>query len=88
MAQKYLRNTADGTIYRWDPILAANPKCVEVSEEDAFPARTAQKRRATRKRKEPEPQLDLFTDLDGVQVEEESMVDIEIREDASRGLPE
>jgi len=87
MTQKYLKNTADGTIYRWNPILAANAKCVEVSEEDAFPAKTAERRRATRKKKAAEPQLDLFTDIDDV-AEEESSVDIEIREDASRGLPE
>ena len=67
--------------------MAANARCVEVSEEDAFPAKTAEKRRATRKKKAADPQLDLFTDIDEV-AEEESSVDIEIREDASRGLPE
>ena len=34
---RWLRNKVDGTIYGWDPILARNPKCEEVSEEVAFP---------------------------------------------------
>jgi hypothetical protein len=36
---RYLRNKVDGTIYGWDEYLANNPKCEEVSEEEAFPER-------------------------------------------------
>jgi hypothetical protein len=36
---KYLKNKADGTIYEWDEILAKNPKCEEVTEEQAYPER-------------------------------------------------
>ena len=31
---RYLRNKVDGTIYGWNSILAANPKCEEVTEEE------------------------------------------------------
>ena len=37
--RRYLRNKVDGTIYGWDEYLAKNPKCEEVSEEEAFPER-------------------------------------------------
>jgi hypothetical protein len=36
---RWLRNKVDGTIYEWDRYLAGNPKCEEVSEEEAFPDR-------------------------------------------------
>ncbi len=36
---RYLRNINDGFIYEWHPILAQNPLCREVSEEEAFPER-------------------------------------------------
>lgn len=39
MTNRWLRNRVDGTIYGWDPYLAANPKCEEVTEEQAFPER-------------------------------------------------
>jgi len=34
---RWLKNRSNGVIYEWDPILANNPKCEEVSEEIAFP---------------------------------------------------
>lgn len=36
----------DGTIYHWHPILAANPKCEEVSEDEAFPERVVKGRKS------------------------------------------
>jgi hypothetical protein len=42
---KYLKNKTDGTIYEWDEILAANPKCEEVTEEEAYPERFLLSRR-------------------------------------------
>lgn len=36
---RYLRNINDGFIYDWNPILAANPKCEEVTELEAYPER-------------------------------------------------
>ena len=36
---KYIKNKVDGTIYEWDEILAKNPKCEEVTEEQAYPER-------------------------------------------------
>jgi len=89
MTKKYLRNKVDGFIYGWNPILAANPKCEEVTEEEAFPERfvkpeqveKVKKTRATRKT----PALDLSTD----DIEEEpAYTSPEIEADASRNLPE
>ena len=37
MAERYLRNRRDGTIYHWNEILAENILCEEVTEEEAFP---------------------------------------------------
>lgn len=68
---KYLRNTRDGFIYEWDPILAENPLCEEVSEEQAFPERFEPKAAKGRKAKvnlttedvpEP-PKDDIFAEL-------------------------
>ncbi len=36
---RYLRNRKDGFIYDWNPILAQNELCEEVSEEEAYPER-------------------------------------------------
>lgn len=36
---RYLRNKQDGFIYDWNEILAANPLCEEVTEEEAYPER-------------------------------------------------
>lgn len=48
---RYLRNKDDGTIYEWHRILAQNPKCVEVSEEEAFPERFVPAKQRGRKSK-------------------------------------
>lgn len=53
---RYLRNRKDGTIYEWHEILARNPLCEEVTEEQAFPERfikqgVAEKVALTRKKK-------------------------------------
>jgi hypothetical protein len=37
MSGRWLRNKDDGTIYGWHAILAVNPKCEEVTHEQAFP---------------------------------------------------
>lgn len=34
---RFLRNKKDGFIYDWNPILAENPLCEEVTEEQAYP---------------------------------------------------
>jgi hypothetical protein len=88
MSDRYLRNKRDGTIYDWHPILAANPLCEEVTEQEAFPERFLKpevveavvEKRKTRKRKA----LDLNTDdiPDPIQVLSE-----ELNQEASRGLP-
>lgn len=37
IAGRWLKNVADGTIYGYSDLLAANPKVTEVTEEQAFP---------------------------------------------------
>lgn len=87
MTKIYLRNKVDGFIYEWHPILAANPKCEEVTEEEAFPEQfvkpeqveKVKKTRAARKTKA----LDLSTD----DIEEEpAYTPPELKADASKGL--
>jgi len=53
--KRYLRNKADGTIYGWDEYLAQNPKCEEVSEEEAFPERFMTEEIAERIEKKVQP---------------------------------
>jgi hypothetical protein len=87
MTKKYLRNKKDGFIYEWHPILANNPKCEEVTEEEAFPERFVKPEqvekvkttRATRKTKA----LDLSTDDIG---EEPAYTPPELAANASKGL--
>lgn len=88
MSAKYLKNKVDGTVYDWHPILAKNPKCEEVTEEEAYPERfvkpeavkQVRKTRAKRKTK-----LDLTT----ADIPEEPVYTLdELNEEASRGLPE
>ena len=89
MSKMYLRNKVDGTIYGWNEILAKNPLCEPVTEEEAFPERfvkpaqveAVKKTRAKRKTKA----LDLSTD----DIPEETPYTApEIEADASRNLPE
>lgn len=51
MTIRYLKNRKDGTIYEWDPILAANSACMEVTEEEAFPERFLPEKQKGRKSK-------------------------------------
>ena len=77
---RWLRNIEDGTIYGWSEILAENPKCEEVTEEQAFPERFKPKKQASRKAK-----LNLTTEETPV---EPDTTPVELAEEASRGLPE
>lgn len=36
---RYIRVKKDGFIYEWDEILAKNPGCEEITEEQAYPER-------------------------------------------------
>ena len=86
---RYLRNKKDGFIYEWHPILAANPMCEEVTEQQAYPERfitpaveekiqEVAKTRGRRKSK-----LDLATEESFDPPPFESA---ELNEEASRGL--
>lgn len=88
MSNMYLRNKKDGFIYEWNEILAKNPLCEPVTEEEAFPERFVnqkQVKRVQKKQKETNTKLDLSTD----DIPEETPYTApEIEADASRNLPE
>ena len=75
---RYLRNTRDGFIYDWNPILAENALCEEVTEEEAFPENFIPKAQKGRKSK-----IDLSTE--GIP-EEPAFENTELGIEASRGL--
>jgi ATP sulfurylase len=83
---QYLRNKRDGFIYEWHEILAANPLCEEVTEEQAFPERfmkpevVEEVRKARIKRKGA---LDMSTELPA----EPDMTLPELAAEAARGMP-
>lgn len=89
MAERFLKNTKDGTIYRWNPIIAAHPACVEVTAQEAFPEKYMKPEQAARAKKSRSVRksgLDLTTE--DVDAEPPQVVAPEIAADASRGLPE
>jgi hypothetical protein len=84
---KYLKNRADGTIYEWDEILAANPKCEEVTEEEAYPERFIKPEMAEtveKVRKRTKKSLDLTTEE---VPEPPPYTDPELAAEATKGLP-
>lgn len=87
---KYLRNKNDGFIYGWNPILAKNPLCEEVTEEEAFPERFVKPEQVEKvkkvRAKTKTKALDLFTDDDDID-EEPRYTPAELEADASRNLP-
>jgi hypothetical protein len=89
MTKKYLRNKVDGFIYEWHPILAKNPKCEEVTEEEAFPERFVNPERveAVKKTRAKRKTVALDLSTDDIQ-DEPRYVAPEIEIDASKDLPE
>lgn len=75
---RFLRNKRDGFIYDWNPILAENPICEEVTEEQAYPERFVPKTQKGRKSK-------LALETEDVP-EEPVVINEELNIEASRGL--
>ena len=75
---RFLRNKKDGFIYDWNPILAENPLCEEVTEEQAYPERFVPKAQKGRKSK-------LALETEDVP-EEPVVVNEELNIEASKGL--
>lgn len=76
---RYLRHKIDGTIYEWNPILARDSVCEEVTEVEAYPERAPKAdapaaKPAKKKVSTPAKQDIVFTADD-------------LNEEASRGLP-
>jgi hypothetical protein len=80
MSERYLRNKRDGTIYHWDEILAENPLCEEVTEEEAFPEKFIPKKQKGRK-------SGLALETEEIPEAPETVND-ELNIEASKGLPE
>ena len=83
---RYLRHKLDGWIYDWNPILAANPLCDEVGEEEAYPEKFLKKEtlEEPKKRRRKKDGLDLTTaDIP----EPPPYTPPELAADASRRLP-
>ncbi len=84
---RYLKSKKDGWIFEWHPILAQNPLCYEVSEEEVFPERfmpVAQVEEAKKSRAKRKTKLDLETaDIP----EEPVYTSPELAADAARGWP-
>ena len=79
MADRWLKNIVDGEIYRWNDILAENPRTKEVTEEEAFPEKFIPKAQKGRK-----PELDLSTEEDPIPVKD--TVAPEIAAEATRNI--
>lgn len=78
---RYLRDES-GTIYEWNEILAENPACVEITEEEAFPEKFIPKKQKGRK-----SGLTLETPAEEIPTEPVYQNE-ELNAEASRGLPE
>ena len=74
---RYLKDK-NGFIYEWNEILAENPACKEVTEEEAFPERFVPKKQKGRK-------SGLALETEEVP-EEPVIVNEELNIEASRGL--
>jgi hypothetical protein len=85
---RYLKNKVDGTIYEWDEVLAKNPKCVEVSEQEAYPERFVQPamtEAVEKVRKRTKKPLDLTTEE---VPEAPPYTDPELASEAAKGWPQ
>jgi hypothetical protein len=74
---RYLKDK-NGFIYEWHEVLAENPSCVEVTEEEAFPEKFIPKKQKGRK-------SGLALETDEIP-EEPEVVNEELNIEASRGL--
>jgi hypothetical protein len=74
---RYLKDKS-GFIYEWNAILAENPSCTEVTEEQAYPERFVPKKQKGRK-------SGLVLETEDVP-EEPVVVNEELNIEASRGL--
>jgi hypothetical protein len=79
-----LKSRNNGAVWEWNKILAENPACFELTEEEAFPERfirPAQIEAAIAKRN-GRPPLNLYTE----EVQEPCVTSPELSADASRNL--
>ena len=74
---RYLRNINDGFIYEYNEVLAANPLCREVTEEEAYPERFIPDGQKGRK-----PKVNLATE----EIPEAPKGNADINAEASRNL--
>ena len=80
---QYLRNKNDGFIYEWHTVLAKNPLCEEVTEQEAYPERFMTP--SVEKAKKRTKKIELVADDN---LTEPVYSSAELSADASRNLPE
>lgn len=73
---RYLRDKA-GFVYDWNPILAKNPDCEEVTEEEAYPENFIPKKQTGRKSS---------LTLETADIPEAPTGNDELNQEASKGL--
>ena len=85
---KWLKHEDDGYILPWTKSLSKHPKLYEVTEKEAFPAKSRQahldKPASRRRRKKLQENLDLFADET---FEEPEYSNPELNAEASKDLP-
>jgi hypothetical protein len=85
---RYLKSRKDGWIFEWDPILANNPVCYEVTEEEAYPERfipVQQVEEVKKTRAKRKSNLDLG--LEDFSIDVPNPTSPELAADAARGWP-
>jgi len=83
---RYLRHRLDGWIYDWNPILAQNSLCEEVTEEEAYPEKFAKPETVAKVKRNRKKKGTLDFSTDDIP-ESPSYTSPELAADASRRLP-
>ena len=60
---RYLKSRNNGDTYEWNEILAANPACYEITEEEMYPERFVKPIQEKRKPGRPSNKIALATDF-------------------------
>jgi hypothetical protein len=83
MSAQWIRSRVNGMVFPYNEVLAENPVCEVISEEEAFPEKFMPAHARKRKRGPQQLTLDLTTE----DIPEPPGVPEEVRVQASRGLP-
>lgn len=84
----FLKHRVTGVIFRYSPILAENPMCERVSEEEAFPEKFKNPKTIAKAKARGKP-VDVSTDeaVIAAATQGEAAGQAAVNADASKGLP-